>query len=155
MDFKGQVAVEYMILFFISIIIITTISMPLAIDEVDQIGDIKKTMEVKMFLSNIADNVDVIYNNNDNIKVISIKSPGNITVSYRNTTNRHYIYSYVTLSNGSRKRVDVEVPCHVSFMNNPSYTYTRLYSNRNYYSSEIKCIDDENSSGCNVNIYFK
>lgn len=154
MDFKGQVAVEYMILFFISIIIITTISMPLAI-EVDQIGDIKKTMEVKMFLSNIADNVDVIYNNNDNIKVISIKSPGNITVSYRNTTNRHYIYSYVTLSNGSRKRVDVEVPCHVSFMNNPSYTYTRLYSNRNYYSSEIKCIDDENSSGCNVNIYFK
>ena len=46
--------------------------MPLAIDEVDQIGDIKKTMEVKMFLSNIADNVDVIYNNNDNIKIFFV-----------------------------------------------------------------------------------
>lgn len=154
MDHYGQVAIEYLLIFFVSIIILSLISIPLVTQEVNNTEDIKKTMEVKSVLSELANTVNIVYSSDyGSSRTISINSPDSIRVSYKNSSGKHYLYSTVVLSNNSKKEVKVQVPCRVSFANQSSYYYTNIYE-RWYYNTEVKWINTSDN-GHVVNIYFK
>ncbi|OED29857.1 hypothetical protein [Methanosphaera sp. WGK6] len=154
MDKYGQIAVEYLLIFIISMIILSIISIPLCIDEIDDISDIKNTVEVKNTLIELSNNVRMIYSSDyGSSKVISIKCPVDMKIYYRLVSGNHYLYSYVDLSDDETKEVRVLVPCKISFNGKSTYYYVSL-KNRWYYNTEIKWINSSTGER-SVNIYFK
>lgn len=154
MDFKAQVSMEYLLIFFISIIILSTISLPFMIQEIDTIEDTRTCMEAKSMLVEVADNIQMVYSSDIGTKKnIAIKSPCSMNISYRQNGSRHYLYTYIKLSNNTHKWIGVEVPCQVSFTNKPNYSYTTLKNNWWYYNTEVKWLESNNTRS--VNVYFK
>ncbi len=155
MDSKAQIAIEYLLIFFISMILLSIISIPFVIEEVDTLNDIKTTMEVKNTLNELSHNIEVIYSSDyGSQRIISIKSPTRMNISCKQNSSKYYIYSYVTLSDNTKKWVGVEVPCKITFNNKPNYSYTTLSENWWYYNTEIKWIN-ATSDIKSINIYFK
>lgn len=155
MNFKGQATVEYLLIFFISIIIVSTVVVPFLIKEVDMVDDIKTTMQAKSMLDELSNNINMVYSSEEGTaKNIAIKSPCKMNLSYSQNGSRNYISTYISLHNKSRKWIGVEVPCRVSFADKSGYTYTTLKNNWWYYNTEIKWIKDENNNK-SININFK
>lgn len=154
MEDNGQVAVEYLLIFFISVIILSIISVPLVITSIEDLNDVKDTMEVKNTLIELSNTARIIYSSDyGSMKTVSVKSPSDMNIYYKYVGGNHYIYSYVTLSSGKRKEVRVQTPCRISFNNKSTYYYVNLH-NRWYYNTEVKWINS--STGVmSVNIYFK
>lgn len=156
MDNNGQLSLEYLLIFFVSIIILSIISIPLVYDTMDNINDIKKTVEVKNSLTEIANNVHIIYSTDYcTKKTVPIQIHDNMTIYCNNASknNNYYIYSYVKLSDNSSKKVIVQVPTKVSFKGNSKYYYNKLYE-RWYYNTEFKWIKSS-TGNYNIDIYFK
>ena len=73
-------------------------------------------------------------------------------IEYRLSYGRHYLSTNIRLNDNTTKTVMTEVPCKVSFKNNPNYYYTNVY-NRWYYNTEFKWINSTQAK--NVDINFK
>ncbi|WP_304125504.1 hypothetical protein [Methanosphaera cuniculi] len=155
MNNKGQITLEYMLIFFISIILITTVVLPFLCEEIDTVDDIKTTMQTKAMLNELSNNVNMIYSSEyGTCKNIAIKTPSRLNLSYTQNGSRNYISTYITLNNNSRRWVGVEVPCSISFANKPNYRYTVVKSNWWYYNTEVKWIKSDDGS-MSININFK
>lgn len=154
MDRRGQVAMEYMLIFFIVLIILSTISVPLVTDEINNVNDVASSVKAKNMLVNIAGTVNMVYSSDyGSMRTISVDCPIKSRVYYKSISNKHYIYTYVLLSDNSTKEMRVQVPCKVSFNNNPSYYYSYL-NKRWYYNTEVKWINSSKGYD-SVNVYFK
>ncbi|WP_455645844.1 hypothetical protein [Methanosphaera sp.] len=135
-------------------IILSIISVPLVINEIDGVGDVKDTVEVKNTLVELSNSVRMIYSSDyGSSKIVSINCPCNMNIYYRLVNGNHYLYSYVTLSDNEIKEVRVLVPCKISFNGKSTYYYVGL-KNRWYYNTEVKWITSSNGER-SVNIYFK
>lgn len=153
MNDKAQLTLEYILLFMIMLIVFSIISIPLLINSISDINDIKDTVEVKNTLISLSNDVNLVYSSGrGNIHIRSIYIPSDMKIEYKTSSGRHYLSSNVKL-NDSTKEVKTEVPCKVTFKNNPSYYYTTVY-NRWYYNVEVKWINVNNSSS-SIDINFK
>ena len=154
MDSYGQLSLEYLLLFFISLIILSTISIPLLNISIDDTMDVTKSVETKEALTEISKNVKLLYSlDDDSKKTVSIYIPANFTLYSTNSSGRYYLYTTLNLSDSSDKTVKVEVPCKVSFNGNANHYYSSL-KNRWYYNAEFKWITSSNGQR-SVNINFK
>ncbi len=154
MNQRGQIAIEYLLIFFVSIIILSVITLPTITQEVDNSNDIRTTLEVEQMLLDVSNSVRLVQSSDyDSQRTISVNCPCYIRIYYGMIGKRHYIYAYVNLSDNTQKEVMVEVPCKVTFTNQPSYYYTTLYE-RWYYNTEVKWITSSTGEK-SVNVYFK
>ena len=100
MDDKGQVALEYMMIFAISLILLIVFTLPLAELTVQNTLDVSDTLNVKSDLSKIAQAVKQVYGQGQGSRQsVNIVSSGDLKVNIAN----NYISSNVKLNDGSNK----------------------------------------------------
>lgn len=128
--------------------------MPLLSDSVETTNDITNTIEVKNTLNVLSKNIKIINSLDSSSRMnISINVPSDMIIYSSSSNNKNYIYTTVTLSNGTKKRVQVEVPCKISFNGNVNHYYSSL-KKRWYYNTEISVLSSDNGQK-NVNINFR
>lgn len=141
MDSRAHVSLEYLLIFLISLSILSMFSIPLIEDTVSDVNDIKKSMDIKNTLIELSNNVNLVYASGyGSKKTISMNIPCNMNIYYKTKNSRHYLYSYCVLSDNTKKEIEVEIPCRVSFNNKPTYYYTSL-KKQWYYNIEVKWIE--------------
>lgn len=154
MDNKGQIALEYLLIFFILLIILSIITIPLLYEGIEATNDVTKTVKVKSFLTELQKNVKLIYSLDTGSKrTIGVYVPSDMVIYYTLRSGRHYVYTNLMLSDGSNKRVELEMPCKVSFNNNSNHYYSSLRK-RWYYNVEVRWIESANGER-SINIIFK
>ena len=100
MDDKGQVALEYMMIFAISLILLIVFTLPLAELTVQNTLDVSDTLNVKSDLSKIAQAVKQVYGQGQGSRQsVNIVSSDDLKVNIAN----NYISSNVKLNDGSNK----------------------------------------------------
>lgn len=154
MDNQGQITLEYLLIFFISIIILSTISLPLISDAIDNSQDITTAVEVKNTLSSVSNNINYIYYTGYGSKrIIAVHIPKNMQLNYQYKNNNHFIYTSIKLSDNTSKIIEIQTPCKISFNNKANYHFVSL-KNKWYYDTEIKWITSSTGEK-SINIYFK
>ncbi len=154
MDLKGQIALEYLLMFFVILIIFSVISIPFITGGIENINDLTETIEVKSSLIEIGNNIKLFYPLDVGSKrTFSVYVPANIVLYYTTDSSRHYIYTTLTLSDNTKKRVQVEVPCKISFNGNANHYYSSL-KKRWYYNTEVKWLTSSNGER-SINIKFE
>ena len=154
MDNMGQVALEYLLIFFVSVIILSAISLPLISESMDNSRDISKSVEAKDTLLSISNSINYVYYAGYGSKrTVGVHIPLNMQLSYRYKNNNHFIYTSIKLSDNSTKLIEIQTPCKISFSNRADYYYVSL-KERWYYNTEIKWITSS-SGEKSINIYFK
>lgn len=152
MDKKGQIALEYLLLFFILIIILAVISVPLLKDSIETTDDMTKSVQIKSFLTEVQKNVKLIHSLDVGSKrTISVYVPMDITV-YSNFST-HEIWVTLPLSNNSSKKISVDTPCKVSF-NGYINNYYKSLKKGWYYNTEVKWLTSS-SGERSINVNFK
>ena len=100
MDDRGQVALEYMMIFAISLILLIVFTLPLAELTVQNTLDVSDTLNVKLDLSKIAQAVKQVYGQGQGSRQsVNIVSSDDLKVNIAN----NYISSNVKLNDGSNK----------------------------------------------------
>lgn len=154
MDKRGQFALEYLLIFFILLIILSAISIPLLHESIESTNDLTDSVKVKSLLTEIQKNVKFIYSLDvDSRRTISVYVPKDMVLYHTVRGDKHYLYTTLTLSDGTKKRIEVEMPCKVSFNNNSNHYYSSL-NNRWYYNVEVKWIESGDGEK-SINVIFK
>lgn len=154
MDIKGQVALEYLLIFFVLIIILSTISIPLLLDSLETTNDVTTTIETKSFLIELEKNIKIIYSLDTGSKRnIAIYVPCDLKLYYNNNFNKNYLSTTLVLSDNIKKTLTVEVPCDVSFSGYINNHYVSLKKSW-YYNTEIKWYTSSNGTR-SINVNFK
>lgn len=153
MNDKAQVSLEYLLLFFAVIIILSVISLPLLYDSIETTQDILLVVETKNTLNHLSDEIKVVHTDYYTQKTASVYIPENMKLEYRTSSGKHYLSANIKLSDNTTKTVKQEVPCKISFRNNPSYYYNNL--NKRWYNNvEIKWLK-ANDNTTSIDLYFK
>lgn len=154
MDKKGQLSLEYLLLFFISLLLLSIISIPLLNSSIEDTMDMTDAVKVKSSLTEISGNVKLIYSLGDESKkVVSIYLPRDLYLYCNNEDGRYYLSTTLNLSDNSHKTIKVEIPCNVTFNGNPSHRYTHKNSGW-YYNSEFRWVVSSDGTR-SVNINFR
>lgn len=154
MDKKGQIALEYLLIFFILLIIMATISIPLLHDSIEYTNDLTDSVKVESLLTEIRKNVRLVNSLDiDSKRTVSVYVPEDLVLYHTVKSGKNYLYTTLTLSDGTKKRIELEMPCKVSFNNNSNHYYSSL-KNRWYYNTEIKCIESGDGEK-SINVMFK
>ena len=99
-DNSGQVSLEYLLIFAISLILLIVFTLPLADMTVQDTMDVSDTMNVKSDLSKISQAVKEVYGQGQGSKQsVVITSQKDITINVAN----NYISSNLKLNDGSNK----------------------------------------------------
>ena len=99
-DDAGQVALEYMLIFAVSLILLIVFTLPLADLMISNTLDVSDTLDVKSDLSEIADAVKQVYGQGQGSrKTVDIDSSRDIKVNVANT----YVSSSLKLNDGTIK----------------------------------------------------
>lgn len=153
MNDVGQLSMEYIFIFMLLLIIFSLISIPLLTESVKNTEDVADVVKAENALNQLSSEVKYVYYSDEGTRIVkSIYVPLDMKVEYKTSSGRHYLSTKVNLNDNSTKTVMVEVPCKVTFKNNPNYYYSNVY-NRWYYNTEFKWI--ENNKTSNVDISFK
>lgn len=153
-DYKGQMSLEYLLIFFVTIIILSSVILPLLTSSTETVDDITDAVKAKNTLVELASTVNMVYSSDSGtVKLTSIHIPSNMRIEYKYTNNTHYLYTRITLKDNTKKDLYVQVPCKITFNDNPSYYYNYVYD-RWYYNVEVKWITS-NSGEKSINIKFK
>lgn len=154
MDMKGQIALEYLLIFFILIIILSVISIPFLLDSLETSKDVTTAIETKSFLVEVEKNVKLVYALDTGSKrTLSIYVPCDIKLYCNNNYDKHYLSTTLQLSDNSKKTIKVEVPCDVSFSGYINNHYVSLKKSW-YYNTEIKWYTSSNGTR-SINVNFK
>jgi len=153
MNNKGQLSLEYVFIFMLTLIIFSIISIPLFIESIENTNDIINVVKTENTLNELSSEVKYIYYSDIGTKKVKdIYIPSDMKLEYKLKSSKHYLYTKVKLNDNNTKEIYVEVPCKVTFKNNPNYYYSNLY-NRYYYNVEFKWLEGNKTS--NVDINFK
>ncbi len=152
MQSKGQISLEYLLVIFIMIIILTVITIPLVIDSLEKTNDITTVLKVKDSMVEVANAIKIVSSSPFGTKkTISVNIPMDMKIFYNSVSDRNYIKSNIKLSDGYSKAVTVEVPCKVTFNGNSNNYYASLHE-RWYYNTSVQWIyANDGSSSINVN----
>lgn len=104
-DNSGQVALEYMLIFAISLILLIVFILPLTQESVENTLDVSDTLKVKSDLSKIAQAIQQVYGEGQGSKQsVNIDSQHSFKVTVANS----YVSSKINLNDGSSKLVKVD-----------------------------------------------
>lgn len=149
----GQLSLEYLFIFMILLIIFSLISIPLLTESIENTADVSDVVKTENTLNQLSSQVKYVYYSDEGTRIVkSIHIPRDMRIEYKSSSGRHYLSTKVNLNDNTTKNVMVEVPCKVTFKNNPNYYYTNVYD-RWYYNTEFKWINNNKTS--NVDINFK
>lgn len=102
MDEKGQVSVEYLMLIFVAILILGTITLPLVGKAIDASNDVSRASDAKIAVETIANAADVVYANGPGAKrTVSFYIPQNGTL----VCNNNMIYFTIKFSNNTMQNI--------------------------------------------------
>ena len=115
MDEKGQASVKYVLLSLVFLIIISSVTIPLVGKSIDSSTDVSDTSNVNSAVNSIANAVGVVYANGPGAKrTINVYFPvGGVL-----TTTNNVLSLPVTLSNGTNKNVNAQLPYPVTLTPN-------------------------------------
>ena len=119
-DFKGQVSLEFLLISFLAILIMVSITLPLANLGIDLLMDSSNSIEIKSEVSKIANGIDSVYSNGAGSKrTIAINVPKDVNIRFSKDINFEKGVATVNhiLSDGSTKKIEV------------SYKYPNLNTN--------------------------
>lgn len=129
MDEKGQASVEYVLLSLVFLIIIGSVTIPLISKSIDSSMDVSDTSNVNAAVNSIANAVGVVYANGPGAKrTINVYFPVSGTLSSTTTNNINSITMPVTLSNGTNKNINAQIPYPVSFSPNGNVNQKTNYN---------------------------
>jgi len=109
-DFKGQLSLEYLLISFLTILILVTILLPLANLGIDLGLDSSNTLEIKSEVSKIANGIDSVYSNGaGSRRTIAIQVPKDINIRFSKDPNFEKGLATVNhvLSDGSLKKIEL------------------------------------------------
>lgn len=154
MDIKGQATLEYLLIFFVLIIILSIVSIPLLLSSLETAADVTSAIETKSFLTEVQKNIKIIYSLDVGSKrTLSIYVPCDMKLYHNYNFDKHYLSTTLTLSDNTKKTVKVEVPCDVSFngyINNHYVTLNKSW----YYNTEVKWYTSSNGTR-SINVNFR
>ncbi|HOQ19746.1 MAG: class III signal peptide-containing protein [Methanothermobacter sp.] len=105
MDSKGQISLEYLLLVFVSILIIGSVTIPLIGKSIDASNDISKASDAKVAVQSMANAADIVYANGPGAKrTITFYMPNNGGIGFNNSK----IYITVTYSNGTTDNIEAK-----------------------------------------------
>lgn len=125
MDAKGQVSVEYILIIFVIIIVMGSVTLPLVGNSTKTSMDISKTSDVSTAVNSIANAVNVVYSNGPGAKrTLSLYIPVSGSLTYDSSSNSLKMYVNGVAKNSSTplnesnpstmKIVDASVPYNVT-----------------------------------------
>ena len=117
MDNRGQISAEYLLLMVIIILILSSVTIPLASKSIDSSNDVSQASDAKVYVTGLADAVNAVYANGPGSKrVVNVYLPQDNMVFARGGTTLNLT---VKLSDGTTKLItaNTEYPVY-------SYTYT-------------------------------
>lgn len=125
MDENGQASVEYVLLSLIFLIIISSVTIPLVGKSIDSSTDVSDTSNVNAAVNSIANAVGVVYANGPGAKrTINVYFPvGGVL-----TTTNNVLSLPVTLSNGTNKNVNAQLPYPVTLTPNGNVNAKKNYN---------------------------
>jgi len=104
-DNKGQMSLEYMLIFTVSLIILVAFTLPLLNYGVGETLDVSETLQVKSDLNKLASAIMQVYGQGQGAKQtvnLDVKKPINIQIK------NNMISSKITLNDKTKKTVSVE-----------------------------------------------
>ena len=105
-DNRGQVALEYMLIFVISLLLLIVFTLPLVNQTVENTLDVSDTLEVKSDLSEISHAIGEVYGQGQGSKQkVSFSSQN----AFKITVSNSYISCNLKLKDGSYKNINVNV----------------------------------------------
>ena len=111
MDSKGQISAEYLFLILIFLIILGSVTVPLAGKSISSSMNVSVTSDAKTAVSTIANAVDVVYANGPQaIRTVNVYFPQDTTLSF-NSGSLFLNLNGVSYTNGAQKAtVNSSVP---------------------------------------------
>ena len=106
MDSQGQVSLEYLLIFSISLIIIIAFTLPLLENAMENTFDVSDSLKAKSDLSKIAFAIEKVYGQGQGSKQsvkLDVDNPVKITIS------NNYVSSKIKLKNGDYKSIRIDV----------------------------------------------
>lgn len=86
MDNRGQISAEYLLLLVVTLVILSSVTIPMLTKSVDASNDVSDTSEVKNAVNSIASAVDIVYANGPGAKrTLDIYIP--LTLNYETGAN--------------------------------------------------------------------
>ncbi|MGF7119181.1 class III signal peptide-containing protein [Methanobacterium oryzae] len=106
MDNKGQISAEYLLLMVIIILILSSVTIPLASQSIDASNNVTITSDAKTAVSSIADAVNVVYANGPGaVRTLDVNIPQNGMSFATNENNITLTTVSIKDSNGNAKVV--------------------------------------------------
>ena len=103
---RGQVSLEYLLIFSISLIILIAFTMPLLVQSMDNTFDVSDSLKAKSDLSKIADGVKRVYGEGQGSRQsVSI----DVAVPVKIDTASNHVTSKIKLKNGEYKTEKINV----------------------------------------------
>ncbi|WP_405290241.1 class III signal peptide-containing protein [Methanobrevibacter sp.] len=106
MDSKGQVSLEYLLIFSISLIILIVFTLPLLEQSMDNTFDVSDSIKTKADLSKIAQAINEVYGDGQGSKqtvYLDIDKPVKIDIT------KNHVSSKIKLKNNQQKEIRIEV----------------------------------------------
>jgi len=109
-DCKGQLSLEFLLISFLVILILVSITLPIANLAIDLSVDSSNSLEIKSEVSKIANGIDSVYSNGAGSKrTIAIEVPNDVNVRFSKDPHSEIGLATVghILSDGSMKKIEV------------------------------------------------
>ena len=118
MNNKGQLSLEYLFIFMITLILFSIISLPTFTESIENTNDIINVVKTENTLNELSSEVKYIYYSDIGTKKVKdVYIPVNMKLEYKLKSSKHYLYTKVKLNDNKTKEIYVEVPCKVTFKN--------------------------------------
>ena len=105
-DSRGQVSLEYLLIFLISLILLITFTMPMMELSVKNTLDVSDSLNMKAQLSKIAHAVEQVYGEGQNSRhSVNVDSPASVKLNIESS----YISCSMKLKDNSKKSIRVNV----------------------------------------------
>lgn len=117
MDVKGQASVEYLLLALVFLIILGSVTVPLAGDAIGNSTDVSHASDASAAINSIANAVGIVYSNGPGAKrTINVYFSQSGTLYYSSANSTIYMSVFIK-STSTNKTIDANVPIAVNFPN--------------------------------------
>ncbi len=108
-EIKGQLSLEYLFIFILSIMLIISLILPLIGTEFDYTFDVTNSYQIKAELSQLANGINYVYATGSGSKrTIFLNMPEDIKLNIYSQKNKGFIQAEIILSDNNTKEIIVE-----------------------------------------------
>ncbi len=139
---KGQLSIEYLFIFIISLILILSLILPFVSNVFDYTFDVSNSYTTKAELSQIANGINYVYaSGSGSRRTVFVNMAENTEVYIYNQNNKAYLIASKVLSDNNTKEIIVETE------------KTDINSNLFLYKGFNKVIIEWRDNSSNINVY--